>query len=747
MNIIINRIYIILVSIMSYCISANGQSTLTFIDKETQKTIQGVSYQYGSNSGQSDKYGKIKIDYNDKDNLIITHISYELLNLNPSQVKQILNKGEIELQLADKTTLSPVSIYALKGKPLNEKVKLGNVEWIQHDAGQVLQQIPGFSAIRKSGDFSFDPTFRCCKLDEINIITDGCMSTLAACPSRMDPPTSQILISQIDQVEIMKGPHSFRYGPSFGAVINFKTNEPQFVEDPKVFGRINGGYETNGEIYRSEGMVGIRSKKMQIAAIGSYSKGHDYKDGNDSIIPARFSRGSIGLQTNFLVKQKNVLSFSATKSFARTVDFPTLMMDLLTDDAWMLQGHYKISGQGKWFSQWNTQLYASFVNHLMGNKYRPAAKSMDANTDAATKVLGGRTEWAVTSAKSELFFGLDAKHEAEDGNRTRKMLTGTMAGKTIIDTIWQDSRMTRGGTFADWHYQLQQYKLSVSGRVDVVYANANNPSSKFKAQYNDVSNTDVNPSLSIGISRQWDPYWFTGLWLGRGVRSAGIPERYMNSLQIGIDPYEMLGNPKLKAEANHQADLIIGFKYGGASLQLNAFASMVSNYISSVKTSIPPLFGAPGVRKYMNIDRALLTGFEFEWAQQYIPQLQHRLSVAYSYGKNDDTGKPLPQIAPLDLNYTLEGKLLQNKVMPYAQLRYVAKQDRVAEDYGEAKTPEFTTMNIGLRAEFVKNLQFSLAVNNIFDRAYREHLSRFITATKPLNSTGRSIVIMASYTF
>ncbi|MBC7888975.1 MAG: hypothetical protein H7Z13_13950 [Ferruginibacter sp.] len=64
-------------------------------------------------------------------------------------------------------------------------------------------------------------------------------------------------------------------------------------------------------------------------------------------------------------------------------------------------------------------------------------------------------------------------------------------------------------------------------------------------------------SISAGISRQWSNRWHTDTWHGRGLRSANLTERYINSLQMGINPYVMLGNPQLKPKANNQFDLMI----------------------------------------------------------------------------------------------------------------------------------------------------------------------------------------------
>jgi iron complex outermembrane receptor protein len=373
---------------------------------------------------------------------------------------------------------------------------------------------------------------------------------------------------------------------------------------------------------------------------------------------------------------------------------------------------------------------------------------MQAAVDATTNTKGGRTEFILSRKKSQTFLGADIKYEAADGNRIRKMITGPMAGKTFTDTLWQKSQITRGGIFGEWHHQLSPYKLTVSGRLDAVYAQANNTTVKFEKQYAENENADINVSFSAGISRQWNNKWQTGIWLGRGSRSANLTERYINSLQIGMDPYEMLGNPRLKPEANNQADVVVAYKASKTSLQWNGYASVVTDYISSfINPAIASSFGAPGVRQYINIDKAAFTGFEFAWQQKWLQMLQQQLTVSYTYGKNRITGEPLPEIAPLDFRYRLETGFSKSQIMPYSQLRHVLKQDRVANGFGEKTTPAFTTIDIGVKTGFVKNLMITLGINNLFDETYREHLSRYILPTLPLNSVGRSIVIVGSYSF
>lgn len=722
-----------------------SQNQLIVRDKWTKEPIQKVNIKQGSIKGQSDPNGAINVVVNA--DVYLSHIAYKPLFIKASDLSKLLEEGFIELDPQTDNIMAPITVYSVKGRPNKQIAKLSNGDWVQHDAGQVLQQIPGFSSVKKSGAFGFDPVFRGFKWEQVAVVTDGCVTCLTACPNRMDPPAAQILVSQVDNIELIKGPHSFRYGPAFGAVVNFRSSVPEFSTKPIAYGRINAGGETNGEIYRGEGLVGIKTKVANIAAIGSYSIGHDYRDGFDSTIPANFKRASAGINSNFLVKNKNLLNLTVTRNFARNTEFPTLMMDLIGDDTWLLQAGYKAIGSGKWFTTWETQAYTSFVDHVMSNELRKNL-TVNAKTEANTNVVGARSEVNIKRSASNLYMGVDFKHEAEDGNRVRKPLTGAMAGKTIIDTIWQNSYINRGGAFAEWSRIVNQYQINLSGRLDVVEGNAKTPSAKFNALYKDLSNVDVNPSMSIGITRQWSGRWFTGLWLGRGVRSASITERYINSLQIGIDPYEMMGNPLIKPEKNNQLDLVTQYANNNTVIKMNLFGSYVQDYISAVKNAaLKPIFGAPGVRQYVNIDKAIMLGFDISWQQSMGKYFKHLFTVDYTYGQNAVAKIPLPQIKPLDIRYLLEGYFLSQKLVPYLQFRYSAEQNRVATDFGEAKTPSFFVANAGVKYNINNDLQFTFAINNIFDKGYREHLSRPINSSLYLTEPGRSFLIMLSYKF
>lgn len=646
-------------------------------------------------------------------------------------------------------TLSPVSVYALKGKPTHRSIKLTHADWVKHDAGEVLLQIPGFSSIRKSGDFGFDPVFRGFKWEQVSILNDGGLTAHAACPNRMDPPSSQVMINQVEKIEVIKGPHNFRFGPATGAVVNFKTADPVFSSQKEIFGRINIGGESNGNIFRTEGQLGMRGKNIQVSLAGSYSNGQDYRDGSGTIIPAVFNRGAINLNAAYQVKQNQVASVNITRNFARNTSFPTLMMDLLSDDTWMIQGKYQVKSANRWYSQWNTQVFTSFVDHQMGNGLRPASATMLSHVFSNTQTSGGRTEFQIKRNNQTIYLGADLKYEYANGNRTRTMITGMMAGKTFTDTLWQKASLLHTGFFGHFDKTIGKYEFTLSSRIDLVHAKPKAVSAKYAGTNTDLETVDLNPSISAGINRIFSRSFQAGLWLGRGVRSASITEKFINFLPVGLDAYEVVGNAQLRPEVNTQLDLILAYKNQYTSVQLTLFTSSVQNFISSVvdPTLKPVVSTAPGVRKFINISTARLSGFEFHWNQQAGNRIRNEFTATYTQGQNRELDQPLPEINPFEIRNKLQAELYKNRITGYISLRHSFEQNRVSAAFSEKTTAAFTVTDLGLNIKPAAKLQFTLAVQNLFNITYKEHLSRYISSTLPLNSPGRNLVIMGVYHF
>ena len=256
-----------------------------------------------------------------------------------------------------------------------------------------------------------------------------------------------------------------RSGCSFGGTINFIPIAPRFSETGSAYGRLSGSYESNGNVIRSEGMLGVGNKWSDLGLFASWSSGDDYRSGNGNRVQADFLRTSFGGIWGIKLSDKQLLKLSATRNMARDVDFAALPMDLRENDTWLINLNHEASFRGRNLASWKTSLYGSLVNHLMDNFDKPLDPRMiNAETLALTQNYGGRTEGNWSFERSRLYTGLDFRIEQAEGHREREFLMGPNVGNTVSDNVWQDGQILRSGIFAEYHIRAGEIRWVVSGR-------------------------------------------------------------------------------------------------------------------------------------------------------------------------------------------------------------------------------------------------------------------------------------------
>lgn len=737
----------------AFTFSSAAQEThiVTLLDKENAAPIVGATYKYGNGNGISDEKGNIHFQFQPGLHMHFSHINYGEWSLSEQEVGNMI-ADKVYYRKGITVNLYPVTVIALRPneKP-DAKVKLDYQEQLAHDGASVLNQNPALNSIRKGGNYGFDPVFRGFKYDQLNIVLNGAQSATAACPNRMDPPTSQMAPNMLDRIEVLKGPHALRYGTGFGATINFVPSKLHFTESKDIYGRFSSGYEGNGSVFRTETKVGSSHKNRDIAFFGSWSQGNDYEAGNGQSIEADFNRGSFGTNLGFVLANDNQLRLSAIYNFARDADFPALPMDLREDDTWLFNARHDITFDNKDLDSWNTTLFASFVDHLMDNLLKPLdPRMLNAQTNASTYNYGARTEGVWKFNRSNLFAGADFRKEGAEGIREREFLMGPNAGITLLDNAWQDGHISKGSLFAEYHFKPKTIQFVLSARMELNTADINEPTPEFIQVNGEPRVTQFNPSISIGASKNISKEIKLGLWLARAQRSGGLTERYINYFPVGQDPYELLGNPQLDPAVNNQIDFSFLWRNTNTSLDLDIYASYLQDFISSIidPELSPRLPMSPGVRRYVNIEDAFKTGFEINWRQQLVAGLEHQLGVAYTYAQDLERDEPLPEIAPLDFRYTLLGNYLDEKLRPEVTFRHVLEQSRISEEFGETPTPSFSLLDLKLSYQLTNSARITAGVNNLFDENYYEHLNRSVRGSNlPIFAPGRNAFASINFVF
>lgn len=730
---------------------AQNQVQISLLDQDTKLAIQDATFSYGNQKGVSDDKGVIQFILLADQPMQLSHINYGNWTIDAQSLSLAVQHG-VFFQENLTQDLYPVTIISVQGQQNpSQDISLAYQDHLAHDGAAILNQTPAINSIRKSGGYGFDPVFRGFKYDQLNIVLNGAQSATAACPNRMDPPTSQMAPNMMDRIEILKGPHALRYGSGFGATINFVPTSLHFTNQTDLYGRVSSAYETNGNITRTEGQLGLSGKTYDLSLFTAWAQGNDYTTGNNQSVPANFQRGSFGTHLGLKPSQNQEVRISALYNRARDAEFAALPMDLRSDDTWLLNASHQVNFHHGALSQWNTSLFGSFVDHVMDNLDKELnPRMMDAETAAQTFNYGGRTEGTWKFDHSRLYAGADLRMEGAEGIRTRSFLMGPNTGKSVEDNVWQKSQISKTGIFAEYHFELDHYKMILSSRLEYNHALSNDLTNEFSTVNADTEVNQINPSVSFGVTRRINEGFKMGLWLGRVQRSGSLTERYINFFPVGQDPYEIVGNPDVQPEVNNQMDLTFEWKTENTVMAVDIFASYMQDYISSLiaEDISPRLPTSPGVRRVVNIDEAFKSGFETSWTQKLALGLQQQLAIAYTFAQDLAQDQPLPEIAPLDLRYTLTGQYLDGKLRPEVQFRYVSKQDRISPEFGETVTPSFKLLDFRLGYQIRSNLGMNVALNNVFNEAYYEHLNRSVRGTTdPIYAPGRSFTAAVNFKF
>ena len=731
----------------------SGQQEIRLLDLESALPIVGATFQYGNEKGISDQNGVIRFSYTEATIMNLSHVNYGSWSLTEEEL-EIGIKHNVIYRKEVTVNLYPVTIIAVKpqGPQPDKELKIEYQDRMEHDAANILNQAPAFNSIRKGGNYGFEPVFRGFKYDQLNMVINGAQSATAACPNRMDPPTSQIAPNMMDRVEILKGPHALRFGTGLGATINFIPSQLRFSGSSDLYGRVSTGYESNGNLMRGESQIGLSGEKYDVSLFASWSEGDDYKAGNGETVQADFTRGSFGTNLGFRIASNQQLRLSTTYNRARDADFPALPMDLREDDTWMFNARHDIQFVGKKLQSLNTTVFGSFVDHLMNNLLKPLnPRMLNAETFATTYNYGGRTEGIWNLGMGRVYAGADIRVEGAEGTRVREFLMGPMAGNTLRDNAWQDGRITKTGLFAEYQIQGTAFDYILSGRMEFNSARINDPSQEFVLINPETEVSQINPNISLGILKELGNNLQTGLWLARAQRSGSLTERFINYFPVGQDPFEILGDPQVKPEVNYQADLTFQWDLKEiSSINLDVFASYLEDYISSViePSLTPRIPSSPGVRQVVNIDNAFKTGFELSWDQRIMSKLSHRLGIAYTYGQDLERDEPLPEIAPLDIRYSLYASLLKDRLKPELTFRYVAEQSRASAEFGENVTSSFSLLDVKVGYQITDDLSANIGVNNLLDENYFEHLNRSVRGMNaPIFAPGRNFFMNLNYSF
>ena len=340
---------------------------------------------------------------------------------------------------------------------------------------------------------------------------------------------------------------------------------------------------------------------------------------------------------------------------------------------------------------------------------------------------------------SKLQFGVNSEYQ---NNRIGgysfllpKFQQYTIGGYVINTTILSSSLVLTSGIRYDWGY------LNIHEYID------ENLPEEYQMRAESLTKRMGSTSFSGGLSYIMNKEWNFKMNIGRSFRMPTANELSSNGVHHGTFRHE-LGDRNLKPETSYQVDVVADFVKSLAddvsrvSINASGFVNYFPNFIFLNPTGRFSWLPDAGQYYQYQQAKAIRMGGELSAKLDVNKYFSWGASLEYVYAQDTDNEKPIPFTPPMSIINELYIKYPKLVLLTNFELilsyRYVDAQNRVATN--EKTTPSYnlfdTSLSFDLPTAFGKS-QFSIQVQNIFDKKYYNHLSFYRTLDIP--EIGRNI--------
>lgn len=587
------------------------------------------------------------------------------------------------------------------------------------DGADYLKTIPGFTALRNGGT-NGDPVLRGMFGSRLNLLSnDGSMP--GACPARMDNPLSYVAPETYDSLVVVKGPQTVLWGPGASAgTVRFQRETPQFdAPGLRMQGSLLGGsFGRNDQVL--DATAGTTLGYARLSA--NRSQAGDYSDGSGDRVPSAWKKWNTDLALGWTPDADTLLELSAgigdgqARYAGRGMDGAQFKRESLA-----LRFEKRFDGT---LRKLQASAYRNDANHVMDNYSlrdpNPAGSmpmAMASNVDRLTKGARVAATWELGA------FALTAGLDAQDSRHRSRSGMGRGSYATLP---WsRDARLRNLGMFAEGTWTAAQGQRVVAGaRVDRAETADLRQTAGMMAMPNPTFGQTRRETLPGGFIRYERDIAGSGVGWYAGLGHVARMPDYWESFSPNRGPMGA-ANAFAGIQPELTTQLDIGAQWRGArgSAWVSGYAGRIDDFILFRYMS-GGMMGSTSMAS--NVD-ARIHGAEA--GGEFRPGKDWTLggSVAWAWGENAAAGTPLPQMTPLEGRFTAAWD--NGRWNAGVLLRAVAAQTRVAVSQGNVTGRDlgpsagFATLALNAGYRVSERVQLSAGIDNLFDRAYSEHLN------------------------
>lgn len=535
-----------------------------------------------------------------------------------------------------------------------------------------------------------------------------------------------------ERVEVLRGAASLLYGSdALGGVINII--DPLPAAEGQTKGEFLTSYASNNGLSGSSLMLEGNNSGFVWRGRGTYKNGYSYNTPDGRIPNTGFNESSLSSQLGLNRKWGYThLDISSFRNSIGLPDFERNASGLFTDENGIPFSSAQLKNRELLLPYQDVRHYKVALNSnvLMGTGRVRTNISFQNNQ---------RREMQTSTADPSLFFDLktysyDLKYYFQEKGGWEPVfgLAGAFQDNKnkAAELLIPDYNSTDLGFFG---YAKKTWNKRTAFNLGVRFDYRKISGIKMKEEgspkFSDFVNDFSNVSGALGFTHQLNDRINFKANLGSAFRAPNIAELSSDGIHEGTFRYE-IGTTRLRPEQSFYGDVSLEYEAEKISAGFSLFNNHITNYIyyrqsdnetRSIDGTAFPVF------RYVQ-DNANLYGAEATLKLHPTNLIHLENSFSYTRGVNRATNNPLPFIPAAELRNELriEPKL-RSLVNSYfsVEMDNVFRQNRI--DIFETPTSAYSLINASIGTTFMLSrqpLRVNLAVNNLFDKAYVNHLSR-----------------------
>ncbi|AUP78992.1 TonB-dependent receptor plug domain-containing protein [Flavivirga eckloniae] len=594
----------------------------------------------------------------------------------------------------------------------------------------------------KRGNYAWEPSLNNMVSDRLNVTIDG-MQIFGACTDKMDPITSYVDVSNLEQVNINSGQEGTENGHCVGGGIDLQIAPSKF-HNSGLKTSVDLGYETNGN-YKVAGLdVEYSGNKFYLNTDAIFRESDNYDAGdNKEILYSQFQKYNISLQGGYQLANNHVLEANVIYDKATDVGYPALPMDVSLAEALITSVTHNYKNADAKIKSLESKLYFNTITHIMDDSKRPDVP-IRMDMPGWSDTYGFYSKASLAEKKHHIRINLNGFYNRSLAEMT--MYPNDPNQPDMFMYTWPDIRTLYTGLYLNDNIALNAQE-SISGTLRLGF-HQNKIAKQVGVESLQIFHPNTSDSknrflLSLSGAYTIKKSMFdASLGLGYGERAPSVSEGYGFFLFNSFDRYDYIGNPNLKNEKALEFNTRINFKINNLKLGVTSSFFHISNYIIGEidDTASPMTIGANGVRLYNALNNASIFDVYLNTSYGFSKKVSFNSSVGYNYGVGSNK-ENLPLIRPL--SYVAEINYNTKKFNAALQLEGNGNQSKYSSFYGEDETPTYAVLNLNLGNMFhlkQHKLVFKYGVENILDTNYSTYAD-----WNNIPRQGRNFYLNASY--